>query len=72
MLRFLNKFLSFQGSKEESMLLIRHCYREDELFLDMFDDEFQNMTVSAEGIKDNEICWFENKIFQDFSGNKTI
>lgn len=34
-----------QGAKEESMLLLRHCYREDELFLDMFDDEYQSMTV---------------------------
>ena len=29
------------------MLLLRHCYREDELFLDMFDDEYQSMTVGS-------------------------
>ncbi|XP_038066895.1 protein CLEC16A-like [Patiria miniata] len=34
---------SIEGAKEESMLLLRNFYRGDELFLDMFDDEYQSM-----------------------------
>ncbi|XP_022103305.1 protein CLEC16A-like isoform X2 [Acanthaster planci] len=34
-----------EGAKEESMLLLRNFYRGDELFLDMFDDEYQSMTT---------------------------
>ncbi|XP_033631223.1 protein CLEC16A-like [Asterias rubens] len=36
---------SVEGSKEESMLLLRNFYRGDELFLDMFDDEYQSMAT---------------------------
>lgn len=36
-----------QGAKEESVLLLRTFYKGDELFLDMFDDEYQSMKVSV-------------------------
>eukprot|EP00057_Strongylocentrotus_purpuratus_P017817 XP_011672291.1 PREDICTED: protein CLEC16A-like [Strongylocentrotus purpuratus] len=32
-----------EGAKEESVLLLRTFYKGDELFLDMFDDEYQSM-----------------------------
>ncbi|XP_071813378.1 protein CLEC16A-like isoform X3 [Apostichopus japonicus] len=32
-----------EGAKEESVLLLRNYYKGDELFLDMFDDEYQTM-----------------------------
>ena len=49
-------FLWFvQGSKEESMLLLRNFYRGDELFLDMFDDEYQSMAVSMAVV---QTTWF--------------
>ncbi|XP_072168396.1 protein CLEC16A-like [Diadema setosum] len=32
-----------EGAKEESVLLLRNFYRGDELFLDMFDDEYESM-----------------------------
>ncbi|XP_033103779.1 protein CLEC16A-like, partial [Anneissia japonica] len=33
----------FQGAKEESNLMLRNFYKGDELFLDMFEDEYQSM-----------------------------
>lgn len=34
------------GTKEESMLLLRPVFKTEEMFLDMFEDEYREMTVS--------------------------
>ena len=34
------------STKEESMELLRHVFKSEEIFLDMFEDEYREMTVS--------------------------
>ena len=38
------------------MLLLRNFYRGDELFLDMFDDEYQSMAVSHGNLHGKLAC----------------
>lgn len=42
-----NHLAALISTKEESMELLRHVFKTEEMFLDMFEDEYREMTVSC-------------------------
>ena len=52
-----NHLATLMATREESMALLRNVFKTEEMILDMFEDEYREMSVSGHGIGMSSFSW---------------
>ena len=52
-----NHLATLMATREESMALLRNVFKTEEMFLDMFEDEYREMSVSGHGNEMSSFSW---------------